>query len=126
LRQVVRIMGEEGLPEEQLLSPIKWQDTHTAGAFIHDHQCPRLKVRLILAYDIKNSFSHVVRKYILGANLNDAWTLGSGESQRGAEIQVVRKNDVTVGSCPFHNPLVSCVWGTDGRPVDCLPAFTLE
>jgi hypothetical protein len=40
-------------------------------------------VSLLLAYDIKNGFSHVVRKYILGANLNDAWTFGLGESQRG-------------------------------------------
>ena len=29
-------------------------------------------------------------------------------------------------ACPFHDPLISCVLGSDSRPVDCLPAFALE
>ena len=80
----------------------------------------------MIAQDINDDSYEVIWRHILGADLNDAWSFCVRQGEQRAEIEIVRKHDVSIFPSPVHDGAVERSGVANFGSVDGLCAISVK
>lgn len=98
-----------------------WKKSHTGTTLVNNNQGPSNQILLVLTERRHNDVEQMRWQNVSGANLQHAWSSRTRISEHGAEVQIVRKDDMVVLRGPRHDGLVdrsgvAYIGPVDGRP----------
>jgi len=80
----------------------------------------------MLPKGVNDESSQMLRGYVLGADLDNAWRGCAGSREDGSKIHIVGEHEVPVVMCPLEHHRVRRSTITNGRPVDSGKTMALE
>jgi len=107
-------------------APRDWQNTHSGTRFIYRHQRPVLKGGFVGAKSRNDQGLQVGRGDILGSNLKDARSFGTGGSENRTEVEVVCEDDMLCCLRPRHDLWVGGPGIAHARPVHGIGPVALK